>query len=125
MAMSENGIFENTSILPNPVLIPKDNQYPVPANGLFKELPTATSRPTGILEIVSETAQIVKETSGPKESLKTVKENGEGEEEEHLFNGLSPKDVVILVKTGATSLWRRMPGHSTFPLLPLPTQTQN
>lgn len=25
--------------------------------------------------------------------------------------GLDPKDVVILVKTGATSIWRRMPAH--------------
>jgi hypothetical protein len=25
--------------------------------------------------------------------------------------GLDPRDIVILVKTGATSIWRRMPGH--------------
>lgn len=115
MAMSENGIFENTSILPNPVLIPKDNQYPIPTNGLFQELPTASSRPTGILEVVSETAQIVKETSRSKEASEIVKEKDKEEEKELVFNGLSPKDVVILVKTGATSLWRRMPGHSRYP----------
>lgn len=27
------------------------------------------------------------------------------------FNGLDPKDVVVVVKTGASSIWRRMPIH--------------
>jgi hypothetical protein len=137
MALSENGIFTD-NILPNPVLIPKqgqDSRYDlnVPENGLFLSVPvkaqaTSTvvwSEPevsrTRVVEGAEETGfSRTKVAETPKETLQQAGNGKEGGEE-LLFNGLSPKDVVVLVKTGATSLWRRMPGHSKYLLSSFPS----
>lgn len=131
MALSENGIFSD-NILPNPVLIPKQNgqqylndaRYDIPSNGLFLSVPSkaqstavATATPTavgseGTAEETRTRVKEVKETGKSEGKWEGMK--GGKEEEEMSFNGLSPKDVVVLVKTGATSLWRRMPGHSKY-----------
>jgi hypothetical protein len=125
MALSENGIFTD-NLLPNPVLIPKqqdqDSRYNILPNGLFLSIPPkAQSLATTTVSWESESEPTpvskTKIAETPKETLKQAGSGKEVVEEELLFNGLSPKDVVILVKTGATSLWRRMPGHSKYQVL--------
>ncbi|APA09673.1 hypothetical protein sscle_05g044430 [Sclerotinia sclerotiorum 1980 UF-70] len=49
----------------------------------------------------------------PTVSVKNSAEKPLVEEPSRIYSttGLDPKDVIILVKTGATSIWRRMPMH--------------
>jgi hypothetical protein len=81
MALSENGTFPRDAPLPNPSLV-RDSQI------LFSETPP----------LQSYGAQNT--TAGERKAESSI-----------LVEGLDPKDIVILVKTGATSIWRRMPAH--------------
>ncbi|QSZ29561.1 hypothetical protein DSL72_004076 [Monilinia vaccinii-corymbosi] len=53
-------------------------------------------------------------SASPQNTVEKVDAKSGGEEEASRIQsttGLDPEDVVILVKTGATSIWRRMPMH--------------
>ncbi|KUJ09646.1 uncharacterized protein LY89DRAFT_690101 [Mollisia scopiformis] len=111
MAMSENGIFSTDSVLPNPVLIAKANQSPLevrPSDFKMPKAQSSTSTPTS-LGGASQTP--ISHTSEPATKSTPVPTKEHPKTEELSFNGLSPNDIAILVKTGATSIWRRMPAH--------------
>ncbi|KAE8440517.1 hypothetical protein EG329_007399 [Mollisiaceae sp. DMI_Dod_QoI] len=107
MALSENGVFSRDSILPNPALI---RTYQTPLRGPpadfsmgYKKQSISKPTPTPVSESTP--------TPGASKSAKkpVIEEGKKGEQ--ITFNGLDPNDVVIMVKTGATSIWRRMPAH--------------
>ena len=93
MALSENGIFQSNPTIPNSN--PLSAQPPNPASYQASDDSTAS-------------------TSNHQEFLATGNSSqpaGKPEENYASSMGLDPKDVVILVKTGATAIWRRMPAH--------------
>ena len=93
MALSENGIFQSNPTIPNSN--PLSAQPPNPASYQASDDSTAS-------------------TSNHQEFLATGNSSqpaGKHEENYASSMGLDPKDVVILVKTGATAIWRRMPAH--------------
>jgi hypothetical protein len=92
MALSENNAFDGRLAFSNPI--------PVPAGSPDLETVTASTR-TGAGAGTGEV-----ET---QDVIDTVIEEQRGNYA--VSTGLDPKDVVILVKTGATYIWRRMPGH--------------
>ena len=86
MALSENGIFE-----PQPPLVSFGNTTS------YQGIDSTTSNQQEFLASQTPTTpktEVVAQENRYVESL-----------------GLDPKDVVILVKTGATAIWRRMPAH--------------
>jgi hypothetical protein len=92
MTLSENNAFDGRLAFSNPI--------PVPAGSPGLETVTTSTR-TGAGAGTGEV-----ET---QDVIDTVIEEQRGNYA--VSTGLDPKDVVILVKTGATSIWRRMPGH--------------
>ena len=106
MALSENNAFEGRLAFGNPI--------PVPADGLVHDTTTTAGAPDAALRGGEGTGNA--ESSGSligKEGTQDVVEAVIQEQrvDYAVSTGLDPKDVVILVKTGATSIWRRMPGH--------------
>jgi hypothetical protein len=86
MVLSENGIFE-----PQPPLASFGN--PTSCHGI--DLTTSNQQKC----LASQTPTTPKPEIDAQEALHTES------------MGLDPKDVVILVKTGSTAIWRRMPAH--------------
>ncbi|CZR66541.1 uncharacterized protein PAC_16442 [Phialocephala subalpina] len=116
MALSENGVFSRDSILPNPgAALARANQKPIETESRYNDVNVsmgykeqAASTTTPILEYTT-----IPESPALKSAATSIPENPHADTKtaQKTFNGLDPKDVVILVKTGATSIWRRMPAH--------------
>jgi hypothetical protein len=108
MALSENRIFSTDSVIPNPTLA-RTNQEPLQPQSSDFSTPSKAQEAQSSPTPTSSTTSTVSPESSPESSL--VSKPEERKKEPVLFNGLDPKDVAILVKTGATSIWRRMPAH--------------
>ncbi|KAF4625949.1 hypothetical protein G7Y89_g12216 [Cudoniella acicularis] len=107
MALSENGMFERDSGPPYTGLVPDNHSLKFePESIVMTPQSQPTSNPSKSLKPSSPSQEIISETKlEPKPVVK--EESGRIT----TLTGLDPKDVVILVKTGATSIWRRMPAH--------------
>lgn len=106
MVLSENDAFDGTLSFSNPLPAPRRSHDPeiIISNVLpgAEDDVGAGIRPgteTGTESAEGRTQEVIEEVI-KKQSVSYA-----------LSTGLDPKDVVILVKTGATSIWRRMPGH--------------
>jgi hypothetical protein len=85
MALSENGIFSRDPLTFNPTLVEESQMH-------------------------LNYAPFSKEKLAPGTSNKTPEQKAPQQKYE-FTSDLNPNDTVILVKTGATSIWRRMPAH--------------
>ncbi|KAF8856568.1 hypothetical protein BDZ45DRAFT_675425 [Acephala macrosclerotiorum] len=113
MALSENGVFSRDSILPNPgSALARAHQKPIETESRYNDVNVSM----GYKEQAASTAPFLEHTTVPETSKNSPNSASEelksgSKPSQKTFNALDPKDVVILVKTGATSIWRRMPAH--------------
>jgi hypothetical protein len=109
MALSENGVFEKRSQVPEFI----------PAPDAYAKLPPSDWAVASISQSEEGPRQSAAPAQGghsekiPADSISPVEQQKLKEESEEVssFGGLDPRDVVIVVKTGASSIWRRMPMH--------------
>lgn len=127
MVLSENGMFEKDpgpgytgavedvrfiKFRPESIVLDSDSPSAVTSpKSQSSFISEYTSKPAKSETKPSKTAQEIIEEKPIQKS--PTQKSPEKEEQDilNLTGGLDPKDVVILVKTGATSIWRRMPAH--------------
>jgi hypothetical protein len=115
MAMSENGAFDSREAILEPTT-PKQIEVaaPPPNDGVVvvqDPKPEEISKGNSVAAETKQQETLRYETKTETETPAAKVEESEKEEGMNEVGGLDPKDVVIVVKTGASSIWRRMPMH--------------